>query len=92
MQLQQDRVVCSLMMVITHVATVIMSILKLFLRQFYCASVGKQINFDKNLYIHFCVKGKISHAQIPYFASVIHPVRNVGQVKIYKVKSVAARQ
>jgi len=40
------------MMVITpkHVGAVLMSILtwilKLFLRQFNCASVGKQINFD----------------------------------------------
>ena len=52
MQLQQDRIVCSLMMVITpkHVGAVLMSILtwilKLFLRQFNCASVGKEMNFD----------------------------------------------
>jgi hypothetical protein len=52
MQLQQDRIVRSLMMVITpkHVGAVLMSILtyirKLFLRQFSCVSVGEQLNFD----------------------------------------------
>jgi hypothetical protein len=46
------------MMVITpkHVGAVLMSILKLFLRQFNCASVGKQTNVYRINMHGMCVK------------------------------------